>query len=401
MNATVNVLCYKSKTLSNGEHPLVIRVCKDGKKKYQSIGISVKSEYWDFDKNKPKRNCPNKDHILKLISEKTQEYRDQIIELKSDNKEFTAKSLIDKVHKPTKKRTVKEVFEEQIQRLFAEKRRGYALSHQQVLNSLLAFNKHLDIYFSDIDIVWLRKYETWLRSNNISTNTIGIRFRTLRAVFNMAIKENIVKAEHYPFDDYNVSKLKQETVKRSISKEEIISVITYPYDENSIYQKLAIDLFTFSYLMAGINFVDMAYLTWDNIIDNRLVYFRRKTHKLIKIPLQREAMKIVSKYADNNSSYLFPILSDFHKSEIQKANRVHKVITKVNRELKQIGKELNIPIDLTTYVARHSFATVLKRSGVNTAIISESLGHSSEKVTQIYLDSFENSQIDEAMKNLL
>ncbi|WP_101688586.1 site-specific integrase [Dysgonomonas massiliensis] len=401
MNATVNVLCYKSKTLSNGEHPLVIRVCKDGKKKYQSIGISVKPKYWDFEKNKPKRNCPNRDHILKLISEKTQEYRDQIIELKSDNKEFTAKTLIDKVHKPTKKRTVKEVFEEQIQRLFAEKRRGYALSHQQVLNSLLAFNKHLDIYFSDIDIVWLRKYETWLRSNNISTNTIGIRFRTLRAVFNIAIKENIVKAEHYPFDDYNVSKLKQETVKRSISKDEIISVITYSCDENSIYQKLAIDLFTFSYLMAGINFVDMAYLTWDNIIDNRLVYFRRKTHKLIKIPLQEEAMKIVSKYADNNSSYLFPILSDFHKTEIQKANRVHKVITKVNRELKQIGKELNIPIDLTTYVARHSFATVLKRSGVNTAIISESLGHSSEKVTQIYLDSFENSQIDEAMKNLL
>lgn len=401
MNATVNVLCYKSKTLSNGEHPLVIRVCKDGKKKYQSIGISVKPDYWDFEKNKPKRNCPNKDHILKLISEKTQEYRDQIIELKSDNKEFTAKSLIDKVHKPIKKRTVKEVFEEQIQRLFAEKRRGYALSHQQVLNSLLAFNKHLDIYFSDIDIVWLRKYETWLRSNNISTNTIGIRFRTLRAVFNMAIKENIVKAEHYPFDDYNVSKLKQETVKRSISKDEILSVITYSCDENSIYQKLAIDLFTFSYLMAGINFVDMAYLTWDNIIDNRLVYFRRKTHKLIKIPLQEEAMKIVSKYADNNSSYLFPILSDFHKTEIQKANRVHKAITKVNRELKQIGKELNIPIDLTTYVARHSFATVLKRSGVNTAIISESLGHSSEKVTQIYLDSFENSQIDEAMKNLL
>lgn len=165
--------------------------------------------------------------------------------------------------------------------------------------------------------------------------------------------------------------MKQETVKRSISKEEIISVITYSCDENSIYQKLAIDLFTFSYLMAGINFVDMAYLMWDNIIDNRLVYFRRKTHKLIKIPLQEEAMKIVSKYADNNSSYLFPILSDFHKTEIQKANRVHKVITKVNRELKQIGKELNIPIDLTTYVVRHSFATVLKRSRVNTAIYFE------------------------------
>ena len=91
----------------------------------------------------------------------------------------------------------------------------------------------------------------------------------------------------------------------------------------------------------------------------------------------------------------------YHKTEQQRRNRLHKVITKVNDALKEIGKELGIPIDLTTYVARHSYATVLKRSGVSTAIISESLGHNSEKVTQIYLDSFENSQIDEAMKNLL
>lgn len=115
--------------------------------------------------------------------------------------------------------------------------------------------------------------------------------------------------------------------------------------------------------------------------------------------MQNKAIELINKYEDN--SYLFPILNSFHKTDIQKANRVHKVISKVNKHLKQIGKELNLPIDLTTYVARHSFATVLKRSGVNTSIISESLGHSSEKVTQIYLDSFENSQINEAMNNLL
>jgi len=379
----------------------MLRVTKDRKRRYLSLGISINPEYWDFTKNKPKRNCPNKEQILTLISERTKEYREQIIEYKTTNKEFTAKSLIDKVHNPIIKKTVKEVFEDQIERLFKEKRRGYALSHLQVLNSLLEYNTHLDIYFSDIDVSWLNKYETWLKSNDISTNTIGIRFRTLRAVYNIAIKENIVRAEHYPFKDYNVSKLRQETVKRSISKRDIISVINYPCNSNNIYEVLAIDLFTFSYLMAGINFVDMAYLTRDNIIEDRLIYFRRKTNKLIKTPLQDKAMDIINKYANSESPYLFPILNSFHKTEQQKANRVHKVITKVNKKLKDIGKELNIPIDLTTYVARHSFATVLKRSGVNTSIISESLGHSSEKVTQIYLDSFENSQIDEAMKNLL
>ncbi len=107
------------------------------------------------------------------------------------------------------------------------------------------------------------------------------------------------------------------------------------------------------------------------------------------------------KYKQQDNPYLFPILSTFHKTDIQRVNRVNRVLAIINKSLKGIGEELNLPIDLTTYVARHSYATVLKRSGVSTSIISESLGHSSEKVTQIYLDSFENSQIDEAMKNLL
>lgn len=110
-------------------------------------------------------------------------------------------------------------------------------------------------------------------------------------------------------------------------------------------------------------------------------------------------MKIIGLY-NCSGMYLFPILSALHKTEQQKLNRLHKVITKVNRALKEIGTELGLPIKLTTYVARHSFATVLKRAGVSTSVISESLGHSSEKITQIYLDSFENSQIDEAMSHL-
>ena len=80
---------------------------------------------------------------------------------------------------------------------------------------------------------------------------------------------------------------------------------------------------------------------------------------------------------------------------------MHKVITKVNKRLKEIGEALNLPIPLTTYVARHSQATVMKKAGVSTAVIREIMGHSSERVTQIYLDSFDNEQINNAMKNLL
>ena len=144
----------------------------------------------------------------------------------------------------------------------------------------------------------------------------------------------------------------------------------------------------------------MAYLTEKSIIDNRLIYNRKKTSKLINLPMQERALMVLKRYKDKSGPYLFPILSNYHKAEQQRLNRLHKVITKVNAALKSIGEELGIPIKLTTYVARHSYATVLKRAGVSTSIISESLGHSSEKVTQVYLDSFENSQIDKAMENL-
>ncbi|MBD8348800.1 site-specific integrase [Dysgonomonas sp. HGC4] len=399
MNATVNAVLFRSKTLSNGEHPLMIRICKDNKKKYKSLGISVHPNYWDFEKSKPKRNCPRREQILNLINEKTKEYSEQIFEFKTTSKEFTAISLVDKVNSPLNAKTVNELFLVQISRLEKEKRKGYALSNIQVLNSLLIFNGHLDIYFSDIDLSWLKRYEAHLREKGLAENTIGIRFRTLRAIYNVAIEEKIVKPEYYPFKTYKVSKLHQETVKRSITKLDVERIISYKTDR--AYTQLAIDLFYFSYLSGGINFVDISYLTESNIIDQRLVYTRRKTKKLIKIPIQDKASEIVLKYKKQNSPYLFPILSTFHKTDVQKANRVHKVLAIINKGLKSIGKELNLSVDLTTYVARHTYATVLKRSGVNTSIISESLGHSSEKVTQIYLDSFENSQIDEAMKNLL
>jgi hypothetical protein len=276
----VNILCYKSKTLSNGENPLMIRVCKDGKKKYQSLGVSVNPKFWDFEKERPKANCPNKELILKLISEKTKVFSEHILEYKATSKDFSAKTLLYKVKSPFHTKTVKELFDIQIKRLDEAKRLRYAEMYRLVFHSLIKFNKHLDVYFSDIDVTWLRNYETWLRSNNLKENTIGIRFRTLRALYNIAIDEKIVKKDYYPFDDYKVSKLKQKTAKRAIQKDSVINILNYK--GKTPYQCLAIDLFTFSYLTAGINFVDICNLKQANIIDNRLSYIRKKQRKSLQ-----------------------------------------------------------------------------------------------------------------------
>lgn len=399
MSTTVNVLCYKSKTLSNGESPLMIRICKDGKKKYKSIGVSINPMYWDFVKGRLKRTCPNHDYIQSAITEHIRMYSTHVIELQTTQQDFTASSLVDKLNRPLMKRTVREVVEGEIKRLKDENRLNYASSHKHLLNSLYGFTASLDIPFSDIDVRWIKSYESYLRQKGLASNSIGIRLRTLRAVYNRAIEDNVVKAECYPFKKYKVSKLQEDTVKRALTKEDVSKVISFK--SSNPYHRLPIDLFTFSYFMGGINFVDMAYLTEANIVDGQLVYVRRKTKKLIKLPLQPMAMALIRKYSSSDNLYLFPVLTAFHETEQQKMNRVRKAIKKINKRLTEIGKELKMPIDLTTYVARHSYATVLKRAGVSTSIICESLGHSSEKVTQVYLDSFENSQIEDAMRNLL
>lgn len=399
MATTVNVVCYKSKVLKNNESPLMIRVCKDRKRKYISIGLSINPIYWDFTKNVPKPQCPNKEALTTLITQKLHAYSEQIMEFKAMDRDYTASTLVEKVSKPSKLKTVGEVFLEQMQALRDAQRLSYMLTIQQTYNSLMEFNKHLNIYFVDIDVPWLKRYETWLRKHGLSGNTIKGRFVDIRTMYNIAVDENLVKVEHYPFRKFKISKLQQETAKRAITKEDVTRIMEYK-TKNKLVQ-FAIDIFTFSYIMGGINFVDIASLTKENIMDNRLVYIRQKTKKLIQLPLQDKAIELIEKYHDDDNPHLFPILLAYHKTEQQRLNRVHKVIVNVNKRLKKIGKELELPITLTTYVARHSHATILKKAGVATSIISESLGHSSEKVTQIYLDSFGNEQMDDAMKNLL
>jgi site-specific recombinase XerD len=406
MATTINVLCYKSKTLANGEHPLVIRVCKDRKLKYQSLGISVNPKYWDFNKNEPKPNSPNKDYINKLILSKKAEYQSKLIEKTALEEEFTASSLLNDNKEKIKPLTVEEFYQHLISDLKDKGNVGNSYVYLNSYNSLKNFNngKQLVYTFGNIDTLFLQKYENWLRGKNLKETTISFLFRTLRATYNKAVESKATKKGKNPFEGFKVGKFNTKTTKRALSKADILNLKNYNTSQTSQIKTLAHDIFVFSYLSGGISFVDIANLTARNIVDNRLIYKRQKTGGNINLKLSDEANKIIRKYEDyqQNGLYLFPILHiDRHKTPMQKRNRVHKVCHQINKELRDIAKELKITCDLTTYVARHSFATVLKKSGVNIGIISEALGHSDLSTTQIYLDSFENEQIDAAMKHLL
>ncbi|WP_283686785.1 site-specific integrase [Dysgonomonas sp. Marseille-Q5470] len=405
MKTIIALTCDARRPLANGTVPLVVKLTKNNKRKYLRTGITLKPQHWDFIKNKPKTNCPNREYIEAIITEKLKEYQQQILEFKTIAKDYSLTTLVEKVEKPTKKITVEEYLKTIISNLTNESKIGNAEHYKALHNSLKQFSC-VNILFSDIDISYLNKYEAYLRSKGNRGNTISIRMRTLRATYNKAIKENIVKADYYPFNNYSISRLKEETVKRAISKTDIQRIIdfditTIPKHQHSLLQ-LGKDLFLFSYYGCGINMIDIAFLKKKNITNGRVIYKRYKTQKHISFTLQPHTMEIIDKYMQKDIDYIFPILDNrIHLTLQQKYRRVKKVTYVVNKSLKKIGNALNLSIPITSYVARHSFASVLKKSGVNIALISETLGHSDLKTTQIYLDSFDNEQIDEAMKNLL
>ena len=405
LNTSVEAICLNYRPKKDNTFPIMLRLTKSGKRKYVSLGISVKEKDWDFKKNQPKKSCPDREAIVKLISDKVSAYNSLIMELTAKQQEFTMSSLVQMIENKITVKTVSEMYDYLIDEFRKTDHLGTMSVYQQSKSSLTKFNRTLDIPFSDIDCQWLERYEKWLKSRNIKDTTISILFRTLRSVFNRALSMKLIKRDIYPFNDFKVSKFDVRTKKRAVTKEDVKKIMSLDLSGERQYMQLARDIFLFSYFGAGINFSDIALLRYSDISEGRIRYIRKKTGKEISFPLSDAGKEIIERYSRpdaTNSDYIFPILDrKIHRTEIQRKNRIHKVIGKVNPCLAEIGKMVGLETHLTTYVARHTFATVLKRSGVNIAIISESMGHSDIATTQIYLDSFENSQIDEAMKNLL
>lgn len=405
---TFNIVCRKEKVNQQNEAPLYIRLAHDNKRKLISLKERINIDYWDFESNTISPDYPNREYLDLLINEKKQEIDKKILSCKLSNEAFSLDELIEPKEKKHRCLTAKKLFESYIQELFDQERIKNAKYYRCCLNCLMKYTNGKDLEFIQIDSSFLTDYSNWMQKQKLHRNTIGNRLRGLKAIYNQAITYKYVSKDYYPFDDFKVNKFRMETTKRAITKADIQKIIELDLLKlsthlNFKYYDFARYIFLFSYFSCGINIVDIAYLKYENIIDgNRLSFYRRKTNKLFSFKMHSKAIDIILKYRKimyNTNDYIFPILS-IQETEKDRYNKVNGTLKTINKYLQMIGKHLAIETKLTTYVARHTYATVLKRCGVNTSIISESLGHSSEKVTQIYLDSFEDSQIDEAMKNL-
>jgi len=405
--STVKVILYTSKVLKNGEHPIMLRVIKDRKPKYISVGSSCSAALWDEKANLPKKKHPLYHELSVLIQMKLLEAKRLIVEMKSEQAEYSVEEVTTTLKaKTTSKQQVLQFFDNCVEMLKKQNRIGTAEIFVSTRNSLSLFRKGKDFDFSFITASFLWKYHEALIERGAKLTSIFVYMRTFQRLVNMAKEQKMVKKGFDPFAEFGFAKYrKAKTRKRAISKEDVKRIGAYDAEEGSALFH-ARNYFMFSYYNRGINFIDMAHLKWQDVRSSRLNYVRQKTKKPFTMAILDPAAEILeyykTNYYDSPDGFVFPILNPAFLTPQSVKNRCKKVLREVNASLKTIASELELSeLKLTTYVARHSFATVMKRSGQSVAIISEAMGHDSESTTQIYLDSFENDVLDEATKAIL
>lgn len=395
----IKVVCRKDAMNGQGRVPLVVRFTHRRRIKTVSTGLVVDPTDWDEQAQRLKcdrADCREMQYELDRI---LNDYRKKIRRLEALEIDVNFETLFE----PVQKRihcTVDDYFGRTIERMESIDQYGTA-SKYRITRSLLRRFHPQELRFEDITLPFLRDFELFLRQKGNQDNSIATKFSVLRAVYNRASEEKIFFSEDNPFIRFKLGRLWTSTRKRAISKTDIHRLMALDLSDRAEFAR---DIFLFSYFMAGINFCDIACLRYSNIRNGRLVYARHKTHKEMNCRINSEAETIIGKYANTRitDNYLFPVLNPtVHKTERQRKDRIKKVLKSVNGELRKIGNELGLVFPLTTYVARHSYASVLKHAGVDVSLISESLGHADLTTTQIYLDSFGNDRIDEAMTHLV
>lgn len=252
-----------------------------------------------------------------------------------------------------------------------------------------------DIPFSAITVEWLQKCERlWTKTRSIST--IGMHMRDIRTLMNEAIRAGVIKESQYPFGKGLYEIKTGVGRKKGLSKKQIKAIFDYK-SENETTNRYK-DLWIFMYLCNGINPTDMLNLKYSNIVDGEICFVRQKTErttknrKEIRAIISPQIQTIIDKWGNKplRENYIFPYMKG-NETAIERKAIVRDVVKRINKRMKLIGQELGIG-DITTYTARHSFATVLKRSGTNISYISESLGHTDLRTTEAYLASFEKEE---------
>ena len=279
---------------------------------------------------------------------------------------------------------------------------GTAHVYRSSLNAIIAYHGKGDFTFNEVTPEWIKGFEIHLRGRGCSWNTVSAYLRTFRAVYNRAVDcRGAVYVPHLFRSVYTGTRADR---KRALDTEDIQKVFTKLPQSSAVTSDMRRkqDLFVLMFLLGGLPFVDLAYLRKSDLHDNVITYRRRKTGRPLSVTLTPEAMAILKRYMnrDTSSPYLFPLLNSREGTK-EAYHEYQLALRNFNRQLMLLGEMLGLGDKLSSYTARHTWATTAYYCEIHPGVISEAMGHSSITVTETYLKPFRNKKIDEANKKVV
>jgi integrase/recombinase XerD len=394
----------------NGEREIRIRLTFYKEQKYISTGFKSKPEHWDFEKNELSSTHPKFRQVSRAIEDKLDDLDFELKLMKKNGHEFISLSdLISRVKKSDKPIVAAKLYalSEQIEAdLRASDKIGYAdtfhNNREYVLKHVFGEKDRSFVNFTKDDF---KALESYLIEQDLKPTTMSAYLRTFYRVWNIAIKDGMCPKDHHPnkvikFKPYK----KYKTSKRAISAAEMKLIESYEADYGSrIYRNQQI--FLFSYYCRGINYNDIIKLTDKNFKGDILNYKRSKNGRLYDFKLHSKAKAIVDVFRNypiqSDGGYIFPILRAEHDTATKIDARVDSGLKDLNEDLKVIKDNRGIDRTVTSYVARHSFATNLKHKKVAVSIIQEAMGHETEEMTRTYLDEYDDELVSSSIEEAL
>lgn len=404
MITSVKLMLNKSRILNNGSYPLVFQVIHNRRKRLLYTGYRIKEEVFDESEEKI-INGSDSSFTAKEVVKMNRELRKmrsrihiRIRQLERTREEFTVEDVLGQNALGSGKLQfyLLRYINTQIERKQELKKVGMAAAYKSTRSSLAKFINRLDIRMSEVDLAFVRRYEDFLYNNGVTGNTVSYYLRNLRSLYNQAIVDGYHPRGEYPFAKAQTRPAK--TVKRALSRKDM-QILADLNLTNEPQLEFARDLYLFSFYAQGMAFVDIVLLKKADICNGVLTYSRHKSKQLIRMVVTPQMQGLIDKYGTENE-YLFPIINGEYSSGYK---QYRLALGRINRHLKKIAVEADIKVPLTTYTARHTWATLARDYGAPISVISAGLGHTSEEMTRVYLKDFDVymlNQVNSIVTNL-
>jgi integrase len=333
------------------------------------------------------------DEVRRAVSADLERWKRVLALLEQRKGSFGVDDVVAEYCSLTERLSLFRYMEEMAARLAMLGRRRTSETYRATLNIVRLYRGGRDVTMDCITSDGMLMFESWMSGRGLCRNTTSFYMRVLRCLFNRAVEEGLVE-QTFPFRRVYTGIGK--TVKRAVAVDYIRRMKNLDLPAGSTLA-FARDMFLFSFYTRGMAFVDIAHLRKSDVTGGFICYRRHKTGQLITVRLESCMTEIIARYADDSSPYLLPIIKDASDGYRQYRNALRLV----NCRLKEIGEMIGAPIKLTTYVGRHSWGSAAKANNIPLAVISESMGHNSERTTQIYLASLDTSVVDSANAKIL